>query len=132
MQLGSLNRKYILWRRNYDEHDIYMGSNRTEEHFGRHGGSDLLEKEGTDSDGNVGSFAGATPFDNGDPTADDYIAFADLTEADVLGWIQAVVVGDYETHVNSQIQKQIDQLAVSDADMPWAPAPEPAPADDAA
>ena len=90
------------------------------------------KKEGTDSDGNVGSFAGATPFDNGDPTADDYIAFADLTEEDVLGWIQAVVVGDYETHVNSQIQKQIDQLAVSDADMPWASAPEPAPADDAA
>ena len=88
------------------------------------------KKTCSDTDGNVGTFAGATPFDNGDPTADDYIAFADLTEADVLGWIQAVVVGDYEAHVNGQIQKQIDQLAVSDADMPWAPTP--APADDAA
>ena len=87
------------------------------------------KKTGTDSNGNVGSFAGATPFTNGDPTADDYIAFADLTEANVLGWIKAVVVDDYETHVNSQIQKQIDQLAISDADMPWASTPAPAPAE---
>ena len=86
------------------------------------------KKTGTDADGNSGSFAGATPFE-GDPSDDGYIAFASLTEADVLGWIQAVVVGDYEEHVNSQIQKQIDQLAVTDADMPWAPAPEPEPAE---
>jgi beta-glucosidase/6-phospho-beta-glucosidase/beta-galactosidase len=84
------------------------------------------KKTGTDSDGNVGTFSGATPFNNGDPDSDDYVAFAALTETDVLGWIQAIVVGDYETHVNGQIQKQIDQLAVSDADMPWAPTPDPA------
>lgn len=82
------------------------------------------KKTGTDADGNEGIFQGATPFDNGDPTADDYIAFADLTEADVLGWIQAVVVDTYEEHVNGQIQKQIDRRAISDADMPWAPAPD--------
>lgn len=88
-------------------------------------------KVGTDADGNEGSFAGATPFTNGDPTAEDYIPFAELTEADVLGWIQAVVVDDYEEHVNGQIQKQIDQLAISDAELPWAPATEeePAPAE---
>jgi hypothetical protein len=84
------------------------------------------KKEGPDEHGNVGSFAGATPFDNGDPTAEGYIAFADLTEVDVLGWIQAVVVDDYEAHVNGQIQKQIDQLAISEADLPWAPTPDPA------
>jgi len=78
------------------------------------------KKTGTDTDGNSGSFAGATPFDNGDPSDPDYIAFADLTEADVLGWIQAVVVDDYEDHVNAQIQKQIDGLAVTNVDMPWA------------
>ena len=82
------------------------------------------KKTGTDSDGNEGSFTGATPFDNGDPTADDYIAFADLTEADVLGWIQAVVVGEYEAHINGQIQKQIDALAITEADLPWQPVDE--------
>lgn len=83
-------------------------------------------KTGTDSDGNVGTFSGATPFDNADPSADGYIAFDNLTEADVLGWIQAVVVDGYEDHVNGQIQKQIDSLVVVDADMPWAPVEEEA------
>ena len=82
------------------------------------------KKTGTDADGNEGSFQGATPFDNGDPSSDDYIAFADLTEADVLGWIQAIVVGEYEAHINGQIQKQIDALAITEADLPWQPVDE--------
>lgn len=77
------------------------------------------KKTGTDEDGNTGSFSGATPFE-ADPSAEGYIPFADLTEADVLGWIQAVVVGSYEEHVNSQIQKQINSQVIVDADMPWA------------
>jgi hypothetical protein len=82
------------------------------------------KKTGTDTDGNVGTFSGATPFENADPSAEGYIPFADLTEADVLGWIQAVVVDGYEEHVNGQIQKQIDQAVVVDAAMPWAPVEE--------
>lgn len=81
------------------------------------------KKTGTDADGNTGTFSGATPFDV-DESAEDYIPFEDLTEADVLGWIQAVVVGSYEEHVNGQIQKQIDQQTVTDAAMPWAPVEE--------
>lgn len=78
------------------------------------------KKTGTDADGNVGSFSGATPFEV-DESAEGYIPFEQLTEADVLGWIQAVVVGTYEDHVNGQIQKQIDQQTITDAEMPWAP-----------
>lgn len=77
------------------------------------------EKKGVDEDGNEGMFAGATPF-TADPNAEGYIPFANLTEADVLNWIQAVVVGDYEEHVNSQIQRQIDEKTITEADMPWA------------
>ncbi len=78
------------------------------------------KKTGTDDDGNVGSFSGATPFTSVD--ADPFVAFADLTEADVLGWIQGVVVDDYEVHVNGVIQKQIDALVtpVTEPDLPWA------------
>lgn len=81
------------------------------------------KKNGTDANGNVGSFSGATPFevDSADP---NYIPFEQLTEETVLGWIQAVVVGSYEEHVNGQIQKQIDQQTITDATMPWAPATE--------
>ena len=77
-------------------------------------------KTGTDTGGNVGTFSGTTPFDDPDPTAEGYIAFADLTEADVLGWVQALVVDGYEAHVNRIIQKRIDSASIVDTGMPWA------------
>lgn len=79
----------------------------------------LWEKRGTDADGNEGMFAGATPF-TADPEAEGYIPFDQLTEADVLEWIQAKVTGSYEEHVNVQIQRQIDEQTIVEADMPWA------------
>ena len=76
---------------------------------------------GTDSDGNEGSFSGATPFSAANVPAGSFVAFADLTEATVLGWIQAVVVGSYMDHVQAQIQKQIDEATIQEPDLPWAP-----------
>jgi hypothetical protein len=87
------------------------------------------KKTGVDEDGNEGSFSGATPFE-ADPSAEGYIPFADLTEADVLSWIQAVVVGDKEEYVNSQIQKQINSLKIVEAELPWAPAANSAPVEE--
>ena len=84
------------------------------------------KKVGTDENGNTGTFSGATPFDV-DPEDPNYIPFESLTEENVLEWIQAVVVGSYEEHVNGQIQKQINEQTIVDAAMPWAPpAEEPA------
>ena len=79
------------------------------------------EKIGTDDNGNTGKFAGATPF-TVDPDAENFIPFEQLTEKTVLSWIKAVVIGDYEHHVNAVIQKQIDEIAnpVTDATLPWA------------
>jgi hypothetical protein len=81
------------------------------------------KKIGTDTDGNEGSFSGATPFTAQSVPEGSFVEFANLTEETVLGWIQNLVIGDYETHVNQQIQKQIDDQAISEATMPWAPAP---------
>ena len=78
------------------------------------------KKTGTDSDGNIGEFAGATPFTAVDVPAGEFVALEDLTEATVLGWIQALVVDDYEAHVNGVIQKQIDDRAISEPALPWA------------
>ena len=89
-------------------------------------------KTGTDENGNAGSFSGATPFTL-DPTdgSGPFIAYDDLTEADIITWIKAVVVGDYENHVNARIQEQIDQIVnpVTEPTLPWVtedPADEPA------
>ena len=58
------------------------------------------------------------------PAGTTFIPFEQLTEADVLTWIQAVVVDHYEQHVNEKIQEQIDASLnpVVDATLPWAPA----------
>ena len=61
------------------------------------------KKTGTDENGNEGSFSGATPFDLSTVDPTNFTSYEDLTEEDVLGWIQSVVVGDYERHVNEQI-----------------------------
>lgn len=78
----------------------------------------------TDAEGNEGSFAGATPFSAANLSEEQFQQFDTLTEETVLEWIKAVVVGDYYDHVVGRIQAQIDELAVSEATMPWAPVEE--------
>lgn len=87
-------------------------------------------KTGVDEDGHEGTFSGATPFTSVNVPNGDFIPFSELTEEIVLGWIQAVVVGGYEEHVNAQIQKQIDEKhnPVVEAALPWAPPAETPPA----
>ena len=98
------------------------------------------KKIGTDEDGIEGEFTGATPFDVSAVDPDNYIPYNQLTEELVLSWIKPVVTGDYEAHVNAQIQKQIDNkkytaVEVAADSMPWIPeedrpttTPPPAPA----
>lgn len=82
------------------------------------------KKIGTDSANteHVGTFSGATPFTASDVPEGEFIEFESLTEETVLGWIQDVVVGSYEEHVNAQIQKQIDAIVnpITEPTLPWA------------
>ena len=85
-------------------------------------------KTGTDENGNSGTFSGATPFTPAQIDPSHFVNFDNLTEAIVLSWIQPVVVGGYEQHVNEQIQKQIDAKVnpvVDVNNMPWDPTPLP-------
>ncbi len=80
-------------------------------------------KTGEDEDGITGTFNGATPFTSTTmPEGSTFVPFAELTEETVLGWIQDVVVDNYETHVDEQIQKQIDAIKnpVTEPTLPWA------------
>ena len=89
---------------------------------------------GTDGNGNSGEFSGATPFTAASVPAGSFVAFADLTEDTVIGWIKNAVTGPngYMDHIDSQIQKRIDADIVAEktgADLPWStettPTPEP-------
>ena len=77
------------------------------------------QTEGTGDDAvtyNATSYGtcGFTP----DPTASDYIAYDDLTEADVIGWVQADVGKDT---VEAGLQANIDgQITPATANgVPW-------------
>ena len=77
------------------------------------------KKIGTDENGTTGEFQGATPLSA--PEAEGFTAYENLTKEQVLGWVQAVVVGQYEQHVNEQIQKQIIKKNDPWADVGTAP-----------
>ena len=68
------------------------------------------KKIGTDENGNIGSFSGATPFELSTVDPDNFVSYEDLTEEMVLGWIQSVVIGSYEEHVNEKIAEQIEAI----------------------
>lgn len=82
------------------------------------------KKIGVDANGNEGTFSGATPFTAINVPAGQFVPFDQLTEEVVLDWIKAVVVGDYEKHVNGVIARQIADKAITEPSMPWAPPPE--------
>jgi hypothetical protein len=84
------------------------------------------ECTGSDEDGNSGTFHGATPFDPDQIDPENFTAYEDLTEVQVLGWIQDVVNNNigYKNHIDEQIQKQIDAIVnpmveVSGDNLPW-------------
>ena len=78
---------------------------------------------GEDANGNEADFSGATPFTAVNVPAGSFTAFETLTESTVLGWIQAVVNADqgYADHISERVATQIDEVATTDAAMPWAP-----------
>lgn len=83
-------------------------------------------KSGTDENGHTGSFSGATPFDPAKLDPNNFTTWENLTEETVLNWIKAVVVDDYEKHVNDQIQRQIDEKLnaheeIGEGKFPWNP-----------
>lgn len=81
------------------------------------------EKIGTDENGNVGIFAGATPFSS--VNTENFIPFDQLTEEIVLGWVKDhIEEHDSEDHINEQLQRELDERIelianVEDDALPW-------------
>ena len=85
------------------------------------------ECTGTDAAGNSGTFHGATPFEPDQVDPANFTTYENLTEAQVIGWIQDVVNNNpgYKAHIDEQIQKQIDAIVrpmveVQADALPWA------------
>jgi len=88
---------------------------------------------GTDSDGNTGEFSGATPFTAENVPAGSFVAFDDLTEETVLGWIQNIVNNDqgYADHIAERVKYDIEKDLEEDAAMPWGDGSDVTPVPDA-
>lgn len=82
------------------------------------------EMVGTDENGDTAKFSGATPFSAADVPAGSFVAFEELTEANVLAWVQNVVNNDtvYLAHIEERIRNEIDKDSISDiaqTSLPW-------------
>lgn len=75
----------------------------------------------TDGADHIGSVYGTVSFEV-NPTKPDYTPYASLTEAEVVGWVQASLgaeqVAAYEANVATQIENQINPPIVTPA-LPW-------------
>jgi hypothetical protein len=81
---------------------------------------------GTESTtGTTGQFSGATPLELDPDNTGSFVAFEDLTEEIVVGWLESIVVDDYWNHVTERIQEQIDKVddpveELESSSLPWA------------
>ena len=94
------------------------------------GGVFLVYWSLTATDGTYSAQEGGKLRCTADPSASDYIAYADLTEADVLGWVYSSLIVDDETAAEAKarieaertakVQGQIDRAAANSSGVPWA------------
>ena len=93
------------------------------------GGVFLVYWSLTATDGTYSAQEGGKLRCTADPSASDYIAYADLTEADVLGWVYSSLIVDDETAAEAKarieaertakVQGQIDRAAANSTGIPW-------------
>ena len=93
------------------------------------GGVFLVYWSLTATDGTYSAQEGGKLRCTADPSASDYIAYADLTEANVLGWVYSSLIVDDETAAEAKarieaertakVQGQIDRAAANSTGVPW-------------
>ena len=81
------------------------------------------------SDGTFSATEGGKLRCEPDASADDFVAYADLTEADVLGWVYTSLIEGEETadeakarieaNRTGKVQGQIDRASAQAEGMPW-------------
>jgi len=99
------------------------------QHMDSDGGVFLVYWSMVSSDGTYSASEGGKLRCTYDASASDFIPYADLTEADVLGWVYASLVeGDetpdeakarIEADRTEKVQGQIDRAASQSSGVPW-------------
>jgi hypothetical protein len=99
------------------------------QHMDSDGGVFLVYWSMVSSDGTYSASEGGKLRCEYDASSPTYIPYADLTEADVLGWVYASLVEGEETpdeakarveaDRDGKVQKQIDAAATTASGVPW-------------
>ena len=65
-----------------------------------------------------------------DPDTPQFVPLQNLTEAQVVSWIEAheTRLPGIKAHIQLVLDREVSKAALATAQMPWAPAQEPAPA----
>lgn len=87
---------------------------------------------GTDEDGNTGEFRGSVIYDANSVDAENFTPFNELTEEQVIGWVQSGRKQPYFDRAYGLIEKQIERMRNSPSieeplpvrGMPWVGYPE--------
>jgi hypothetical protein len=79
---------------------------------------------GVDENGNEAEFRGALPLSADSVPASAFTAFSDVTEAQVIGWIEDFYDEnqDFYNNMIAELQKQIDRMSeteLSSTQLPW-------------
>ena len=82
------------------------------------GGVTIAHWRCTAVDGDYSASSYGTTSHTPDASASDFIAYDDLTEADVLGWVQTIV-GQSDTEAALAAQIEADKTPTTGAGVPW-------------
>jgi hypothetical protein len=79
---------------------------------------------GVDENGNEAEFRGALPLSADSVPASAFTAFSDVTEAQVIGWIEDFYDEnqDFYNNMIAELQKQVDRMSeteLSSTQLPW-------------
>jgi glyoxylate utilization-related uncharacterized protein len=76
------------------------------------------------------TFALPQTVDLSDPQAESFTPLAQVTEANVVAWIEEnfTNMDGVKAHIQMVLDKEVAKAALESAPLPWAPAVEPAPA----
>jgi len=76
-------------------------------------------KTGTADDGKKGSVVGFHKLTAASVGEADFVGFSDLTEATVVGWLEAGISTEQMNSYNTAIQNKIDRQGAGSRAIPW-------------
>ena len=79
------------------------------------------QRKGIDQDNYVGIYNGSTSLHAHDTKTSDFINFSNVTESNVISWIEQKLTNGQKTKIDDDIQNQINSRHIKEdlSNLPW-------------